>query len=212
LTEARPDQKRESDDPTEWVDRHGAYLYNLAFSRLHDAQATEDVVQETFLAGLHGRSTFAGRSSERTWLVGILKNKIVDHLRRTFRDAPADDIDPDTVEPGLGFHPTGEWTGHWHPHKGPVEWGNDPSLSVQKREFWEILDRCMKKISPRLGSVFILHEIEEMPSGNICKELEITPTNLWVMLHRARRQLRHCLELNWIKGASPKPGKGRQSS
>lgn len=199
------DKDHPATDPAAWLDLYGDYLFSIAMSRLRDPAAAEDVVQETFLAALKGRTTFAGRSTERTWLVGILKNKIVDHLRRLFREQ-TDSIKDDPIEDStVGFVPSGEWAGHWNQTEGsPVDWGSDPAAFVERREFWEVFDRCLRSLPPRLAAVFILHEMEDMSGDQICKELGITATNMWVMLHRARRRLRHCLEANWISGAALK--------
>jgi RNA polymerase sigma-70 factor (ECF subfamily) len=203
-SDAHADESRAASDPVSWVNQYGDYLYNLAFSRLRDRVAAEDAVQETFLAALKARDSFAGRSSERTWLAGILKYKIIDHLRRVFRDHPDRESDTPIHGEGSGFHSSGEWTGHWNQRIAPIDWHADPSRQVERREFWEVFDRCLKKLSPRHASVFILREIEELTGDSICKELGITPTNLWVILHRSRHQLRQCLETNWIGVVSPK--------
>ncbi|HWR82000.1 MAG TPA: sigma-70 family RNA polymerase sigma factor [Candidatus Deferrimicrobium sp.] len=190
-------------DPTTWVDRYGDFLFGYALARLRDRQVAEDVVQETFLAALKSRRTFAGDSSERTWLTGILKHKIADSLRRTFREHAADPDEPLPSEKEQVFRASGKWTGHWFPDKSPWDWGTNPDSFLESREFWRILDACLKELPARLASVFLLYEMEEQSAEEICKGLEITSTNLWVMLHRSRRQLRRCLEIHWI-GPDPK--------
>jgi len=179
-----------------WVDKHGDYLFRVAYSRLHDRWVAEDVVQETFLAAMKAR--FDGRSAERTWLVGILKRKIVDHLRIMFRESPTDPTEEGSAVDRLGHNLSGQWEGHWDPDRGPVSWGPNPATALEDKEFWVVLDRCLKGLTPRLAAVFTLYEMEEIPAEEICRDLAISPTNLWVMLHRARKQLRHCLEQNWF--------------
>ena len=186
-------------DPSQWLDRYGDYLYRVAFARLGEQQSAEDVVQETLLAAWRARESFAGDSTERTWLTGILKNKIVDHLRKMFKTLPPDSIDETVERKTYGFYHRGPWAGHWNIELGPVDWG-DPSTILENREFRRVLDQCLARLSKRLAAAFVLYEIEQMPASEVCKELGITSTNLWVMLHRARRHLRHCLEINWLRG------------
>lgn len=183
--------------PADWVDAHGDYLYNYAFSRLKNQVSAEDVVQETYLAALKSKESFAGQSSLRTWLVGILRHKIADHLRSSFRKSKSENELIEVSELEKTFWEKGKWTGHWNNQLVPSNWGDNPEGILQQKEFWEALDGCLKKLPTRLHSVFVLYQMEEQSTGEICKELEITPTNLWVMLHRARLQLRRCLELSW---------------
>ncbi|HEX9749685.1 MAG TPA: sigma-70 family RNA polymerase sigma factor [candidate division Zixibacteria bacterium] len=186
-----------ADDPSSWLDQHGDYLYRMAYLRVRDRSAAEDIVQETLLAALRAWPHFQGASSVRTWLTGILKNKVVDHVRRTFQTETSEPVDESTERGTYGFTTEGRWVGHWDQRSGPVDWG-DPHTLMENRRFWEALDRCLAKLPKRLAAVFALREIEQMDTAELCKTLEITPTNLWVMLHRARRQVRHCLEIHWL--------------
>lgn len=187
-------------DPDAWVDRHGDVLYRYALLRLHDAQVAEDLVQETFLAALRQRDRFAGRSDERTWMVGILKHKIIDHFRRVARELPLNGMDP----PGGGnpteFHQYGLLAGTWKSAARPAEWSMDLSDGVERSEFRKILDRCLEALKPFLRQAFVLREMEELKTEEICNILEVSPTNLRVMLHRGRLRLRSCLEHNWLSG------------
>lgn len=180
--------------PETWVEEHGDYLYRFALSRLRDAKTAEDVLQETFLAALHAVDRFEGRSSERSWLTGILKHKILDHFRRSGREAGLDDRD----EPA---ERSAEWfdeEGHWKlDQNSPAEWVA-PDRTLENSRFWEALGRCLGELPTRTARAFTLREIDEEGTDAICKILNITPTNLWVMLHRARMHLRRCLELRWI--------------
>ena len=183
-----------SSDPENWVERHGDYLYRFALSRLRDPKTAEDAVQETFLAALQSRHRFEGRSSERTWLAGILKHKILDHFRRGLREAGLDDRSEPADRSGGWF----DTEGHWKlDENSPAEWG-DPGRTLEQSRFWEALGRCLGELPPRTARAFALREIEEEETDAICKELNISPTNYWVMLHRARMHLRRCLELHWI--------------
>lgn len=178
--------------PEKWVDEYGDYLFRFALSRLRQREAAEDLVQETFLAALNAKSKFAGRSSERTWLVGILKRKIVDHLRRKGREQPASDLAATDHWLESLFDERGNWM------KKPGKWPADPSAAIEKEEFWAIFTACLRKLPERLADAFTLREVEELDSHEVCKVLDISANNLWVMLHRARLGLRRCLEVNWF--------------
>jgi RNA polymerase sigma-70 factor, ECF subfamily len=185
-------------NPEVWVDQYGDYLFRYAMSRLRDRTLAEEAVQETFLAALKGKESFGGQSSERTWLIGILKHKIIDHFRKSSRELPLFE-EQLPYEQEESFRSTGEWVGHWTEQAAPGEWGMDPIKSLQQKEFWEALERCLSMLPARLAQVFILREMDEMSSDEICKTLNITESNLWVMLHRARAQLRRSLEINYFK-------------
>jgi len=201
---------RSSPDPGSWLEQHGDYLFRYARLRLRDDALAEDAVQETLLAALEAHSSFAGRGSERTWLTGILKHKIVDHFRRAARESQAEGDDGRGLEPEHLFMQTGEWAGHWVavlvPEKaylGPNEWGATPEQVAEQGEFWEVFNRCLEPLPPRVASAFTLRELEGLSSGEICEALDIKVNNLWVMLHRARAHLRNCVEVNWFtRGAT----------
>ncbi len=181
-------------DPQDWVEKHGDYLFRSALLRVRNDVVAEEVVQETFLAALQARERFAGQSSERTWLVGILKHKIMDYFRKSAREQtnPVEDVAqselPDQFDEG----------GHWRRGAaGPKEWA-DPSGALDRQQFWQALRVCLDRLPPRTASVFALREIDEVPSEDICSTMKISKTNLWVMLHRARMQLRRCLETSYM--------------
>ncbi len=210
VSEAESDKKTGRLDPAVWLDTYGDYLYNYAYSRLRDQSAAEDAVQETFVAALRSRDSFQGASSERTWLVGILRHKIVDHLRRLFRDRAGEPDRPLPAEQENVFVHGGRRSGDWHPERVPGHWSADPENLLRQKEFQRVLDRCLEALPVRLAACFTLYEMEGLGTDEICKELQITPTNLWVMLHRTRRQLRRCLELNWFGGdAAPTRGENK---
>jgi RNA polymerase sigma-70 factor (TIGR02943 family) len=202
------DKSSEPSTPREWVSRYGDYLYNYAYMRLRDSTAAEDMVQETFLAALkaHGRRT--GEATEITWLIAILKNKIVDYIRKVSRERTQEHIDELPVESEGLYEDSGQWRGHWIPRRGPVAWGGDPSRMVENKQFWEVFERCLAALPRQFARVFTLYVTEEMTTEKVCNILNVTATNLRVMLHRTRRQLRRCLELNWI--GSGRTGKGRK--
>lgn len=179
-------------DPSEWVKRYGDYLFRYAMLRLRDRSMAEDLVQETFLAALKDRGSFSGTSAESTWLVGILKHKIADHFRRQAREAPLADADlGDSPDPS-SFDRSGHWA------SGPNDWGGNPADLYREREFLDQLAKCLSGLPPNHAYAFTLREIEGAETGEICKVLNVTETNLWVILHRSRMQLRRCLETNWF--------------
>lgn len=179
-------------DPTRWVDAYGDMLFRYALVRLRDRELAEDVVQETFLSALKSRHSFAGRSSERTWLVGILKHKIIDTLRKRSRERPVEKSTTLDILIDEDFNHQGRWK------SGPAPWTTDSAILYEQKAFWKVLEACLSDLPERLAEAFSLKELQEMESEELCKVLGITPTNLWVMLHRARHRLRGCLETNWF--------------
>jgi RNA polymerase sigma-70 factor (ECF subfamily) len=179
-------------DPEEWVDRYGDGLYHYALARLRSPDLAADVVQETFLEALRARGSFAGRSSEWTWLVGILRHKVVDQLRRARRAPAAGEGVPDEGRATSPF----DRRGHWR--ASPAEWSVDPSREMENREFWEIVQGCLSKLPQGLADAFFLRELDGLASEEVQLLLGITPANLWKRLHRARLLLRQCLESGWF--------------
>ena len=176
-----------------WLEEHGDYLFRYAIVRVNDTALAEDLVQDTFLSALKAYDRFDHRSSERTWFVSILKNKIIDHYRKASRKEVKFDFDAET-DPSQDF----EQNGFWKLDRAPSEWHEDPEQALEQKDFLRILRKCLELLPSRLAHIFILRQMDGMESKEICKELEITPSNLWVMLHRARSQLRRCLDKNWF--------------
>jgi RNA polymerase sigma-70 factor, ECF subfamily len=185
-------------EPEQWVRRYGDYLYRYAFYRLGDPAAAEELVQDTFIAALRNRGHFSGKSSERTWLIGILKHKLIDHLRRMYREKETfGQQDAEEVMAG-DFDRSGSR------FAVPEKWTIDPAAVIEQKEFWEILQRCLGKLPPATAQAYAMREIDGLPAEEICKVLGISTNNLWVRLHRARRALRQCLETNWLVKSSNK--------
>lgn len=172
-------------DPAIWLQRYGDYLYRYAMFRLRDRATAEDVVQETLLAALKSSNRFVGRSNERTWLVGILKHKVIDHLRNSEHETQLECCDNDDE-----FF---DKKGAWRTTSRPVAWNMNPESTLDLKDFQRSLESCLNRLPERLAQVFILREIDELTTEEICSLLNITPTNLWVMLHRARLRLQHLL-------------------
>jgi RNA polymerase sigma-70 factor (ECF subfamily) len=192
------DKNKIMSDPENWVDNYADYLYGFALTRLRETRLAEDMVQETFLAALKSRHSFAGQSSEKTWLVGILKNKIIDHFRKSQREISAEEIEAIQNYDDPDFETFGIKTGQWLSEKRPADWMIDPSNPAETGEFWEYLKYCLSQAPKQIADIFVLREIDGLENKEICNKIGINPTNLRVMLHRARKQLRRCLEVNWI--------------
>jgi RNA polymerase sigma-70 factor (ECF subfamily) len=174
-----------------------SYLLRVARLQLRDEALAEDVVQETLLAALSGTG-FSGKSSLRTWLTGILKHKIVDAIRKKQREPTVassfGDIDAEIdIE---DFDALFNERGGWEPKPG--EWGNSPEDALNQRQFLDVMDLCLEKLPPNTARVFMMREVMELETDEICKELTINANNLWVILYRARMALRLCLEQNWF--------------
>jgi RNA polymerase sigma-70 factor (TIGR02943 family) len=173
---------------------HRDYLLRFARLQLRNDAWAEDAVSETVLAALAKPQSFGNRSQLKTWLVGILKHKVIDALRHHSREIsglnPGVDEDTDPLE-YLGFKANGHYA------QRPADWGN-PEQEFSSRQFFEVLEACTTKLPPAQGRLFLMREWLELSSDEICKELDLTSTNFYVQLHRARLRLRECLELNWF--------------
>lgn len=169
-------------------------LLRFARTQLRNDAWAEDAVSETLLAALERPQAFAGQSQLKTWLVGILKHKVVDQLRRQHREATVlVGEDGEDLDDAL-FAADGHW------RDVPQDWGN-PASAFEQRRFFEVLEACVEHLPPVQGRVFLMREWLELETAEICKEMAITSTNLWVLLHRARLRLRECLQLRWFDTA-----------
>ena len=167
-------------------------LLKYARLQLRNPAWAEDAVSETLLAALEKPQSFAGASQLKTWLVGILKHKLVDQIRKNSREmsTTASSDDGEDLDELL-FASDGHWREAQH------DWGN-PEDVLRQLDFMRVLEACVEKLPGQQGRLFMMREWLELESDEICKELAITPTNLWVMLHRARLRLRECLQAGWF--------------
>ena len=184
IAELNPNSGCEPTLSSDWVDAHADYLFNFAVGQVRDAGIAEELVQETFLAAVKSSARFSGQSSERTWLVGILRHKIFDHLRRTCRERAVRVDVPATTDNSESWEESMFWV-----HDVAAEC-HSPARRMEMSEFREALELALGKLPPRIAQVFQLYEIEERPNREVCAQLNISESNLWVMLHRARQQLR----------------------
>ncbi|MDT8379953.1 MAG: sigma-70 family RNA polymerase sigma factor [Desulfotignum sp.] len=183
----------QSSSPDTWVDTYGDYLYGFAFYRVQDDLVAQELVQDTLVAALEARKNFSGNASEKTWLTSILKHKIMDLFRKKYRDASLDAGDLDEREIHARFDHHGRWK------TGPARWASDPERLMAQKDFIEILHQCLKELPERAARALTLRELEGESTQTLCKVLNITPTNCWVILHRARFQVRQCIEAKWLK-------------
>jgi len=184
----------------DWIEAHADYLFNFAIGQVRDVSVAEDLVQDTFLAALKARERFAGQSSDRTWLTGILRHKILDHLRRTCRERAVRAEVPQLHGDDEAWEDAVMWL-----HDMAAE-SQSPSRRIELAEFRANLELALGKLPPRVAQVFQLYEVEERPNAEVCARMNISESNLWVMLHRARKQLREHLD-GWWKGDSRSNGR-----
>lgn len=184
-------------DPREWVELHGDYLFRYALIRVRNSTVAEDLVQETLLAAFQARERYDGEFSERSWLTGILRHKVLDYFRQQSRErtTPQAETMPNELEDR--FDDVGVWK--HDPPLGPNDWGEDAAAQMQRKEFMAVLKQCLDKLPRRCADAFIMREMEAAESGKIQELLGVSASNFWVLLHRARMQLRLCLERNWLQ-------------
>lgn len=175
-------------DPEAWVDLYGNYLYRFALATVKDPAVAEELVQETFLGALRSRKAFERRSSERTWLTVILKHKIVDHFRSQTKRVTLEYQDDRPAE----FTSDGRWSAL------PAKWSQSPVKLLEQKEFLDVLYRCLSELPDRQSKTFMFRVIDGLSTDELCKALDITATNSWVLLYRARMGLRRCLDVNWF--------------
>ncbi len=175
-------------DPETWMDLYGDFLYRFALLRVRDSTAAEDLVQETFLAALGAYKNFKGHSTLRTWLTAILKNKSVDHIRNTAKERRRFEIKY------LDNVIDANFSGKVELPFRHCKRSDTPMKHYDHKEFMDILYKCLSEVPGRRAEVFIMKEIEGLSTKEICEDLNITSTNCWVILHRARQHVRACIK------------------
>ncbi len=183
--------KKHTLNPNNWVKAHSDYLYNYAITRIDNHEQAKDIVQETFFSGLKAAENFRGQASERTWLISILKRKIIDYYRKiNSRKGKA--------EVRVNFYEEGDNKGKWIEERVPQMWDNEAEKQIENVELKNALDKCIDYLPEKYRLVFLMKNVQNFETEEICNELDITASNLWVIIHRARHQLRKCLEDNWF--------------
>lgn len=180
--------------PERWLADHGDVLWRFALARVQDPHLAEELVQDSLLSAWRARDSFRGSSTERTWLVGILRYKIADWRRRNGR--------PDHRHTSL--------TEQRYDHKGlwqidPGTWPENPAAVMQRPEFWRAFEKCLARLPVTVAEAFVLREVRQVATQAACETLGISAENLWVRVHRARQSLRDCLALDWkgLQGGNP---------
>lgn len=181
-------------DASMWLEEHGDALYRYALIRVRDSSVAEDLVQETLLAAMIAADSFQGASSERTWLVAILRHKLLDFFRRTAREMQ---LEKDWANSPDNIRQEFDEQGQWKVALG--EWGS-PEKSLAKAEFWRVFNRCIDALPEQLRTLFALRELEGLDTDAVLRTLDISSKgNLWVMLSRARQRIRSCLQSQWFE-------------
>jgi RNA polymerase sigma-70 factor (TIGR02943 family) len=185
------DNAKHTLDPNKWIELYADYLYNYAITRVDGQELAKDLVQETFFSGIKGKDNFRGQASERTWLVSILKRKIIDHYRKINSAKGQQEI-------RMSFYEEGKKKGNWIEERVLQSWENEASKEIENDELKEALETCINNLPEKYRIVFLLKTVQQYETDEICNELDITPSNLWVIIHRARLQLRNCMEKKWF--------------
>ncbi len=186
-------------NPEKWVDNYGDHLFAWAFHRTGKKTVAEDLVQETFLSALHSLHKFRGESSEKTWLFSILKNKIIDHYRKSFVKYEIEESDLNAEANKETFlNRYFDRHGQWKKSERPANWHADDHHLLDDEEFREMLKMCLEFLPENWLAIITLRFLEEKQTPDICKDLNITPSNFWVIIHRAKLQLRDCIEENLL--------------
>ena len=185
-------------NPAKWVDLYADYLYNYAYYRVNNGELAEDLVQDTFLSALKAQDSYKGEAAEKTWLVSILKNKIIDYYKKasTKNESP---LKLQTYDaPSLDYFFNKEKNGHWQQNSKPKEW-EAADESYDSKEFYKILESCLGELPEKWKGVFTMSLLDDSDSKIVCKEFNLSSSNFWVIMHRAKLQIRACLEKNWLK-------------
>jgi RNA polymerase sigma-70 factor (ECF subfamily) len=180
-------------NPQQWVSLYADYLYSYAVTRLSNEEQARDLVQETFLAALEKTEQFKGKSSERTWLTAILKYKVIDVYRKRNSGLRTERIDG---EPEREFFEADN--GHWKTEYDPQALGVEDSDPLANKELMAILQLCLQKLPALWLSVFTMKHMDEEATDAICEAMKLTPSNFWVIIHRAKLNLRACIQKAWL--------------
>jgi RNA polymerase sigma-70 factor (TIGR02943 family) len=182
--------------PENWVNEHSDYLYSYTILRIFSKEDALDLIQDTFLSALKAKDSFKGESTERTWLTAILKRKIIDYYRKKAGQKESFTINTNEAEDNA-FEQTESGQGHWKKERAPKDWAFE-SNTLETDEFQAIFTNCLSLLPPAWAATFTLRSMEDYTTEEICKELNISSSNLWTTIHRAKLQLRECMEIKWF--------------
>lgn len=177
-------------NPNKWIDLYSDYLFNYTITRVNDREMSKDLVQDTFVAGLKSMKNFKGQASERTWLISILKRKIIDYYRKI-------NSKKGKAEVRMTYN-SDENEGDWLEERVADPYDKTAEDSMENSELGDIIYSCLDKLPAKQAMVFKMKTILNYETETICNELNITPSNLWVIIHRARTAMAECLNKNWF--------------
>ena len=178
-------------NPNKWIDLYSDYLFNFTITRVKDRETAQDLVQETFFAGLKSMKNFKGQASERTWLISILKRKIIDHYRKI-------NSNKGKAEVRMNLNFDGENEGDWLEQRVADPFDKTAENNLENTELGLAIHNCISKLPAKQAEVFKMKTLLGYDTETICNELDITASNLWVIIHRARTSLASCMEKNWF--------------
>lgn len=178
-------------NPDQWIDLYSNYLFNYAITRVNDRVVAQDLISETFLAGLKSMKNFKGEASERTWLVSILKRKVIDHYRKT-------NSIKGKAEVRMSYNSDNETEGDWLEERVADPYDKTVEAQIENTELAEAINNCLSKLPKKQAQIFEMKTILNYETETICNEMKITPSNLWVIIHRARVAMADCLQNNWF--------------
>ena len=176
--------------PNTWIDKYADYLFNYTITRVNDRDTAQDLVQETFFAGLKSKDNYKGDASERTWLVSILKRKIIDHYRKI-------NSNKGKAEVRINYSDS-ESEGDWLEERVADPFDKNAEADIENSELGLAIHNCLDKLPVKHADIFKKKTILNYETETICNEFNITPSNLWVIIHRARTSLAKCLDANWF--------------
>ncbi len=182
-------KEKEKIDTNQWVDLYADYLFNYCVSRVNDVELAKDLVQDTFIAGIKGLDNFEGKSAVKTWLVSILKRKIIDYWRQK---------ESRKTEPFSSFFTNEPKGAHWLENRKPKGMLADIDVQLNNDELGDALQDCISYLPSKWRQIFIDKMVDQKDSEEVCKVNDITPSNFWVIIHRAKLQMRECLEKKWF--------------
>lgn len=181
-------------NPSCWVKEYGNTMYQYSMARVNDEEDASDLVQETLLAALKSAPAYKGEASEKNWLFSILKNKIVDYYRSKAKKRVVQELPELTGNEEEWF----DESGSWRLQHLPQEW-HFSQTTTERKELQRIIDQCKEDLKEVQRQVFVLKYMEDRDADFICKVLQISSSNYWVLLHRCRLQMRHCVEHYWLQ-------------
>lgn len=180
-------------EPEFWVERYSDALLSFARTRIKDRDLAKDLVQDAFVVALRSKENFRGEISEKNWLFLVLKSRILDHYKKK-KEVLESDLAPDDSDPKQDYF---NEKGHWMVDRAPKEWTTDRMLL--NKEFMTVFEACKGLLTDTQALVFTMKYLDGDDADDICKELNISSSNYWVIIHRAKLQLRNCLEKNWMQ-------------